>query len=110
MLPKCTNIIKRVVGPELDDHVSHFCKNWKFSIMVDESNDQGDNNFLAILLKIFDPQIQCVTTKFLSMPVCNIGTEENLFNAIDSVFRFLFDFKCYFKHEYNTQAYILSFA
>ncbi|WAR09594.1 LOW QUALITY PROTEIN: hypothetical protein MAR_034670 [Mya arenaria] len=76
---KCTNIVNHVMGPEMDSCVEELCKNSKFSILANESNDQGDNRFMAILVRVFDPQIQRVATKFLAMPVCNIGNVQNLF-------------------------------
>lgn len=82
---KFTNFVTRVVDPEMDAYVENLLKASKFSIMVDESNDQGDNKFMAILA-IFDPQLQRVATKFLAMPVCNIGSAENLFTKLNKVF------------------------
>ena len=38
---KTTHIINRAIAPSFDSKVTEACKTEKFSIMVDESNDQG---------------------------------------------------------------------
>lgn len=53
-----------------------------FSIICDEVND-NDKNF-AILVCLWDDELGKPVTKFLHMPVCNIGTADKLFEAIDS--------------------------
>ena len=45
-----------------------------------------DKNF-AILVDLWDDQLGRPVTRFLHMPVCNIGTANKLFNAIDSHLR-----------------------
>ena len=42
-----------------------------------------DKNF-AILVHLWDDQLGRPVTRFLHMPVCNIGTANKLFNALDS--------------------------
>ena len=54
--------------------------------MIDESNDQGDNKTMTVLIRIFDTTLQRVTTKFLGLLICNIGTGENLFNCLSEIF------------------------
>ena len=45
--------------------------------MCDEGNDIEDKNF-AIVVCLWP------LTRFLDMPVCNVGTAENLFGFIDT--------------------------
>lgn len=54
---------------------------------MDESNDRGNDKLLVILARVYDDETSRVETKFLDMPVCNSGTAENMFNAIDKVLR-----------------------
>ena len=49
--------------------------------MMDESNDKT-NKSCIILIRIFDFDAGDVRTKFIDMPVVNIGTAVNLFNAL----------------------------
>ena len=44
-----------------------------FSIMIDESNDSTDKSCI-ILIRVFDHNVGNVCTRFLDMPVVNIGT------------------------------------
>ena len=54
-----------------------------FSIMMDESNDKTDKSAI-ILVRILDSEIGDIHTRFLDMPVVNIGTASNLFSALKS--------------------------
>jgi hypothetical protein len=40
-----------------------------------------------MLARVFDEQTGEVVTRFLHMPVCNIGTAENLFRSLETVLR-----------------------
>jgi len=82
---KVTNIVNNALGPMYDNQVTLLCKENPFSVMMDESNDSGDEKCVAILVRVFDSDIHRVTTKFLAMPICNIGTGENLFNCLQEV-------------------------
>ena len=48
-----------------------------FSIQMDESNDSTDKSCI-ILVRIFDNEVGNVRTRFLDMPVVNIGTAQNI--------------------------------
>ena len=52
-----------------------------FSLMMGESIDRRDNSCI-IPVRHLDPQIGEVRTRFLDMPVVNIGTATNLFQAM----------------------------
>ncbi len=82
---KITNNVNNALGPLYDSQVTLLCKENPFSVMMDESNDSGDEKCVAILVRVFDSDIHRVTTKFLAMPICNIGTGENLFNCLQEV-------------------------
>ena len=45
-----------------------------FSILLDESNDKVDKSCI-ILIKLLDPELGNVCTRFLDMPVVNIGND-----------------------------------
>ena len=51
--------------------------------MIDESNDAKDKSCI-ILVRVLDPEIGDIRTRFLDMPVVNIGTASNLFRALKS--------------------------
>lgn len=54
--------------------------------MIDESNDQGGDKFLAVLVRVYDQTVCRVSTLFLGMPVCNIVTSEAIFNTLNTLF------------------------
>ena len=54
-----------------------------FSIMMDESNDKNDKSCI-ILVRAFDSELGDTRTRFLDMPIVNIGTAQNLFEALKS--------------------------
>ena len=83
---KTTNILNNALAPHHDAEVTQLCKTQKFSIMIDESTDQGDNKSMAVLVRVYDQTIHRVTTKFLGIPNCNIATGENLFNNLNQIF------------------------
>ncbi|XP_041358912.1 uncharacterized protein LOC121375499 isoform X1 [Gigantopelta aegis] len=82
---KTTIIIKKALAPHFNSEVNKLC-NGPFSVLVDNSNDRGDNKNLAILVRCVDDEIEQTVTKFLDMPVCNLANAENLFNTIDKCF------------------------
>ena len=47
-----------------------------FSIMIDESNKLYGSKFLCIMIRFFDETIGDVTTRFLDLINCNIGTAD----------------------------------
>ncbi len=51
--------------------------------MMDESNDKTDKSCI-ILIKILDHEVGDVRTKFLDMPIVNIGNAKNLVYALKS--------------------------
>lgn len=52
-----------------------------YSIMMDESNDKTDKSCI-ILVRVFDSNVGDIRTRFLDMPIVNIGTARNLFDAL----------------------------
>ena len=49
--------------------------------LMDESNDKSDKSCI-ILVRVFDPILCDVRTRFLDMPVVNVGNAQNLFDAL----------------------------
>ena len=86
---KTTMIVKKALAPRCDAKVVQLCQSHKFSLLTDESNDQGGEKTLAILVKVFDPEIARAVTRFVDIPICNIGTGANIFEQIDNCFRYL---------------------
>ena len=71
---KTTAIVKVSLAPKkVIDSMSA-----PFSLLMDESNDKTDKSCI-ILVRVLDPVIGEVCTRFLDMPVVNIGTANNLF-------------------------------
>ena len=84
---KTTQIIKRAIDPLQRAKVVEMCQNNKFSLMIDESNNHNCDKGLVILVRA--AETSRVHTRFLDMPVVNVGSGENIFNAIDIVFRYI---------------------
>ena len=79
---KTTAIVKEALAPHyLHKTISNMSN--PFSVMMDESNDKTDKSCI-ILVRVFDPELRDVRTRFLDMPVVNIGTARNLFEALKS--------------------------
>lgn len=53
--------------------------------MVDETTDRKTDKQLVILVRLVDEGK--ISTRFLDMPICNLGTAEDIFHTIDKVFR-----------------------
>ena len=79
---KCTAIIKQALAPYYTTKVKKSLLN-PFSVMMDESNDKS-NKSCIILVRVLDPEIGDVCTRFVDMPVVNVGTAKNLFDALKS--------------------------
>ena len=77
---KTTAIIKQALAPHFLKMVTQSMSN-PFSIMMNESNDKTDKSSI-ILVQVFDSEWCDVHTRFLDMPVVNIGTAHNLFEAL----------------------------
>ena len=79
---KCKGIVKEALGPHYHAkavvQMSH-----PYSILLDESNDKEDKSCI-ILVRVLDEEVGNVRTRFLDMPVVNIGTAENIFCALKS--------------------------
>lgn len=75
---KTTAIITEVLAPYWQKSTTDHMSNNSFSIMIDESNDNQDKSCI-ILIRVFDQE---VCTRFLDMPVVNIGTSQNIFQAL----------------------------
>ena len=72
---KTTAIVKKDLAPHFTQRVieSITMSSAPFSLMMDESNDKTDKSCI-ILLRLLDPQLGEVRTRFLDMPIVNIGT------------------------------------
>ena len=78
---KTAAIITEALAPHCcDQMLENLNKNCHFSLMMDESNDKKDK-YCIILVTAFDFNIGDVRTRFLDMPIVNIGTAVNLFSA-----------------------------
>ena len=82
---KTTHIINRAIAPAFDETITNMCKTEKFSIMVDESNDHRDQKAMTVLVRVLDRDVQKISTRFLDIPICNIGTGANLFSCLNEV-------------------------
>lgn len=77
---KTTAIIKEALAPHfLNETIKNM--SYPFSLMMDESNDKTDKSCI-ILVRVFDPVLCDIRTRFLDMPVVNVGTARNLFDAL----------------------------
>ena len=77
---KTAAIIKEALSPHF--HAKTVIKRSNpFSILIDESNDKLDKSCI-ILVRLLDPDLGNVCSRFLDMPVVNIGTAQNIFRAL----------------------------
>lgn len=79
---KTTAIVKVGLAPHFTKRVIDSMST-PFSLLMDESNDKTDKSCI-ILVRVLDPIVGEVRTRFLDMPVVNIGTAQNLFLALKS--------------------------
>ena len=79
---KTTGIVKVGLSPHFTKRVLESMST-PFSLLMDESNDKTDKSCI-ILVRVLDPVVGEVRTRFLDMPVVNIGTADNLFRALKS--------------------------
>jgi hypothetical protein len=79
---KTTCIVTGALNPYFAEPVFTQCQENPFSILCDEGTDHDDKNF-AILVRLWDNQLGKPASRFLDMPICNIGTAEKLFEALD---------------------------
>ena len=77
---KTTAIIKEALAPYYLNKVLSSMSN-PFSLMMDESNDKTDKSCI-ILVRTLDTKLGEVRSRFLDMPIVNIGNAANLFNAL----------------------------
>ena len=75
-------IVKQALAPYYLKEVTGDLAN-PFSILMDQSNDKTDKS-CVILFRIFDSSLGDSRTRFLDMPVVNVGTAVNLFTALKS--------------------------
>ncbi len=76
---KTAAIVKEALGPHYMAR-THLDMSTFFSVMMDESNDRIDKSCI-ILVRVFNSKVGNVCTRFLDMPIVNIGTAQNLFES-----------------------------
>lgn len=77
---KTAAIIKEALAPHFLSKTLNDMSKF-FSIMIDESNDKTDKSCI-ILVRVFDSCVGDIRTRFLDMPIVNVGTACNLFDAL----------------------------
>ncbi|XP_061885006.1 uncharacterized protein LOC133635755 [Entelurus aequoreus] len=82
---RATQIVKDAIAPELDKEVIELCQNQPFGLICDESTSRNTDKEFVILARVYDPKTQEVVTKFLHMPVCDVGTAQDLFESLNTV-------------------------
>jgi hypothetical protein len=73
--------------PNLEKTLVDRCKTQPFTILCDESNDRGYDKLFAILVRVVEEELRSVKTRFLDMPVVNVGTGAKLYAALDKCLR-----------------------
>ena len=69
---KTAPIIKEALAPHYLERTLSDMSNF-FFVMMDESNDKTDKSFI-ILVRLLDKDVGDIRTRFLDMPIVNIGT------------------------------------
>ncbi len=77
---KMAAIIKEALAPHFLSKTLKDMSNF-FSIMIDELNDKTDKSCI-ILVCVFYSCVGDIRTRFLDMPIVNVGTACNLFDAL----------------------------
>lgn len=75
------------IAPELDDEVTNICRSQPFGLQCDESNNMKKEKELVILARVYDENNLEVVTKFIDMPVCNVGTADSLYEKLATSLR-----------------------
>lgn len=89
---KATAIVKEALSPFYHKKAVNNLSNNAFSLLMDESNDKVDKSCI-ILVRVLDSAVGDVKTRFLDMPVVNVGNAPNLFRALkDSLEKHGLDF------------------
>ncbi|KAF7200794.1 transcript variant X1 [Nothobranchius furzeri] len=84
---KSTQLIKGAIAAELDDELARTCRSQPFSLMCDESNNRRTDEEFVILTRLYDEATLQVATKFMEMPICNVGNAENLYEKLSEALR-----------------------
>ncbi|XP_059397935.1 uncharacterized protein LOC132130252 [Carassius carassius] len=84
---KATQIIKGAIAAELEDELAKTRRSQPFSLMCDESNNRKTDKEFVILTRLYDEDTLQVTTRFLEMPICNVGNAENLYVKLNEALR-----------------------
>ncbi|KAK5873254.1 hypothetical protein PBY51_018312 [Eleginops maclovinus] len=84
---KATQLIKGAIAAELEDDLAKTCRSQPFSLMCDESNNRKTDKEFVILTRLYDEATLQVATRFLEMPICNVGNAENLYEKLSEAFR-----------------------
>ncbi|XP_013858856.1 uncharacterized protein LOC106514241 [Austrofundulus limnaeus] len=84
---KATQLIKGAIAAELDDELAKTCRSQPFSLMCDESNNRKTDKQFVILARLYDEATLQVATRFMEMPVCNVGNAENLYEKLSEALR-----------------------
>ena len=73
-------IVKEALTPHFLSNILNDMSKF-FSIMIYELNDKTDKSCI-ILVRVFDSCVGDIRTRFLDMPIVNLGTAHNLFDAL----------------------------
>ena len=84
---KTTCILKNAIAPSAREPVIANLSSELFSIIVDESTDRGDDKQMAVIVKYYDNQQLKTVSKFYRLRVVNFAMGENLFKAIEDMFK-----------------------
>lgn len=83
---KATAIINEVTGKYCFEEVVTLIKKNKFSLIVDESTDQGDTKHLAMVVRVLNHDLKLVTDLFLGLLQVPSATADALYNSIKTFF------------------------
>lgn len=82
---KTAALIRQVLGPHYHNHIVTLLRSNYFSLMFDESTDQGVQTHAACLVKMWNEQQDEVCEFFLVMERVKSGKAVDLFNLLDTV-------------------------
>ena len=83
---KTTSIINRALAPEFATSVADLVRKQPFTLSLDGSNEQEEQKLVPLTVRVFDPDLGKVVSRFLHMCLCSSGTAQAYFDKVEEVF------------------------
>lgn len=81
---KCSALIKSAISPPIHDELINDLKKSRFSLIIDESTDVGQEKQLCIVVRYYSSLLKRIVTTFLGIISITHGNADGIFNALKS--------------------------